>query len=102
VKITSHLPFSLGKEAPTPALKRIGRFRIIRDMLETEPDSALCIFEGILILRAEHLLSEDVVEYVAISKHFEPCPSGCEAPLYEATIYQTGNVVQQVEWNKVS
>ena len=96
MKITAFLPKHNGfNQLP---MKRIGRFRITREMIEKEYLNCVRVMEGIVVIRAEHMLETDTVEYIAISKYFEPVPVGQLAPLYEATLHTVGGVVEKVEW----
>ena len=66
--------------------KRLGKFRITREMIEEYPKHVQQIQGMCVIYRAEYLMHRDEVEYVATSDHFDMLPRGYEAPMYEWTI----------------
>lgn len=50
---------------------RVGRFWVKRDLFESKPELMMKIFGKMLIFRAEFLYSQNVFEYVAVSKLFK-------------------------------
>lgn len=64
--------------------RRLGFFRIHRDFLFHENNTALkVLFSNMIILEARHSFREDCVEYIAISELFEVIDNGVAAPAYE-------------------
>lgn len=72
--------------------QRWGRFKIdgifIRALRAGGTDSdaykqLIELFKEVLVLRAEHNLANDEIEYMGISPHFEPIEEGSIIPFYE-------------------
>lgn len=67
---------------PADMERRLGRFRIPNDRLRREPEKALAILAGCVVVRAEALWHSDDVEYMACHAAFGPVPLGAEPPFY--------------------
>lgn len=69
---------------PAVTMRRIGRFRISRELLQLHsPELAAVVFSRVAVLRAEYLMQYEAIEYVALGADFEPITEGAEPPLYE-------------------
>ena len=88
---------SMNDQSPDPALdapekrpgnlwmeeRRIGRFRVAAELLQSGDPILLCeFFSHFIITRAECLYHVNEIEYIAYSILFAPVSLGYEAPLY--------------------
>ena len=67
--------------------RRFGRFRITFDAIETGHEYVYQVMGEVIIIRAEALLHNDMVEYIAISKHFDEVGEGVMIPEYKAIMH---------------
>lgn len=82
------MPIDLSRMLPTAcrrASQRVGRFRIATPLAVEFDTLAKLVMGQCIVLRAEHLLEADAIEYTAISEHFAPLPIGNVVPLYRWT-----------------
>ena len=63
--------------------KRFGRFRLADIYLVQNHYAVSQVMQNVIVLRAEHLMAERCVEYVAWSEMFEIVPDGVMIPFYE-------------------
>ena len=66
-------------------LKKLGRFQVTIDLLETEPENIRKVMSNFLVLRAETFYP-DYIEYLAYSPLFEEIKEGSIAPFYMVNI----------------
>ena len=74
------------KPAPMFTKRRLGRFRISKDLLFVDPAAVKKIFSNMIIIRCEYLIHIPAFEYYAYSDLFEPVEYGQECPMYEINI----------------
>ncbi len=75
--------------------KRIGRFRISRNLLWRFPEKLREIFDLVVVLEAQMKWEFDSVEYLAISDFFEEVPDGVAAPEYQiSTVFDANGLVK--------
>ena len=67
--------------------RRLGKFHITFDAIETDHEYVYQIMGEVIIIRAEALLHNDMVEYIAISKHFDQVEQGAMIPEYKVIIH---------------
>lgn len=65
--------------------RRIGKFRISREMVEDQPNIVRHVLGEFVIFHAEYKYAEDVFEYTALSDLFCPILSSCAIPFYEVS-----------------
>lgn len=66
--------------------RRIGRFYIDALLLQSRPEEAKKVLQGVLIVRAEQRWDMDAIEYVGIHESFDELERGQIAPLYEVRL----------------
>lgn len=72
--------------------RRIGVFRMDRILLDRcSQDDLLSLASNFLIVRAEHMLVGDYIEYTAYSPLFEPVSPACIPPHYLIQIDADGS-----------
>ena len=71
------------KQTKNDILKRRGRFKISRRMIENDPMLIKRIMGEMIIVRAELMWIGDEIEYVAYSKLFDIIPEQEESPFYK-------------------
>ena len=74
------------KPAPMFTKRRLGRFRISKDLLFVDPAAIKKVFSNLIIIRCEYLIHIPAFEYYAYSDLFEPVEYGKECPEYEIGI----------------
>jgi hypothetical protein len=62
--------------------RRIGRFTITDDCVYYDPKFVRAILKDCLVMRAEHLMAQRKIEYVAVHPDFVMCELGDTAPDY--------------------
>lgn len=62
--------------------RKLGRFYIALDVIETKPALALAIMGNVIVVRAELLYESNRVEYMAVSDLFKVVPMTEEVPVY--------------------
>lgn len=77
-------------------LRRGGRFKLPVDLIESEPEAVMKFMSGLIVVRAEMMFEQKMIEYTALSPQFELLPEGSEYPLYDGTMDEDGNVT----WEK--
>ena len=65
-----------------------GKFYIDRELIDRDPSMVAFIMSSlrVVVLRAESLLHNDVVEYYALSPCFDPVSPGLVAPEYDILV----------------
>ncbi|MBN7763673.1 hypothetical protein JYP52_21275 [Nitratireductor aquibiodomus] len=63
--------------------RRCGKFEIAVEVINDVPEVVYAIMAQTIIIRAEAMLASDVIDYTAISEHFEEVPAGSEVPSYD-------------------
>jgi len=53
-------------------------------------DDSLCVLEHVVVVRAEHFIIENEIEFCGYSRYFDSLPVGSMAPTYKAIIKITG------------
>lgn len=83
-------------------INRMGRFKISRDTITTEPESVARILGSTIVLRAEMLIAYDSIMYDAISPLFDIREPGSQLPEYIFEI-EVGehNSVQSIKARKL-
>lgn len=61
---------------------KLGRFSITSELIRRSPEVVKMLMGDMIILRAEHLFVNDVIEYTASSDLFEELPKGVKIPEY--------------------
>ena len=67
--------------------RRFGSFRIQFDKIENDEKYLYHLMGEVIIIRAEALLHNSTVEYIAISKHFDELEEGTVIPEYKAIMH---------------
>ena len=66
--------------------RKLGRFSITRDMIDTSPDMVAGAMSGMLVVRAELQYHSDAIAYIAMSDFFDFVPLHGQVPEYEANV----------------
>lgn len=72
--------------------RRLGKFRISSEIINSTPWVAAFLMSQCIIVRAEQLWECGGVEYVAISRHFDEVPTGAIVPEYEWWVGSDGGI----------
>jgi hypothetical protein len=72
--------------------RRFGKFRIHAVLVRAYDPMVTRIMGSCGIVRAEHMLHSDVVEYVALSRLFRELEQGETIPEYEFVIHEDGSL----------
>lgn len=83
--------------------KRIGAFRIGRDLVDEKPEWARAILADMIVVRCELSYASDAFEYFALSNSFDEIEPGLPAPSYECSVkevWTTGCMRIIVEWKR--
>lgn len=67
---------------------RIGKVRIESRYIHTDFDLLLEISKKFVVVRCEHMFSDNRLHYIGYSYDFEPVEMGMEAPEYQVEIQQ--------------
>ena len=67
--------------------KRIGRFRIFFDTIDADEEYLYQLMGEVIVIRAEAILHNCQVDYIAVSKHFDELEEGTMIPEYKAIIH---------------
>ena len=67
--------------------RRFGRFYIYLDAIDDDYNYICKVMGEVIIIRAEALLHNDMVEYIAISKHFDQVEQGAMIPEYKVIMH---------------
>ena len=67
--------------------RRLGKFYITFNAIETDHDYVYQVMGKVIVIRAEALLYSNMIEYVAISKYFDEVKEGYMMPEYKAVIH---------------
>lgn len=78
---------------------RYGKFRVMPDIIYDNSETLKKLFEKIYILRAEHNLATNCIEYTAVSELFEIVQQGMMTPYYVPIVHQTHFAIS-VTWEK--
>jgi len=70
--------------------RRLGKFSIDRDYIDTNPGVVQQILSTVIVVRAEMMYHLDKVEYIGLSHSFEALPCGQVAPWYTPKILSDG------------
>lgn len=68
-------------------MRRIGKFKIHRVIVDNNPEAAQAVMSKVVILRAEYMYPEDVIEYKALCEEFDEVEPATIPPDYEVVIY---------------
>ena len=77
---------SNNKEELNDLFKRHGKFFIADMDVFGNPDKVLKLLEGMLVIRAEHLVTERLIAYVAFCDAFEITDSKEDSPVYDIKV----------------
>lgn len=86
---------------PSDISERRGKFKVSSELLDTSFHTMVMIMHNVVVIRAEHDLASGMIEYTALSPHFEAVSLYSETPEYEAVISSVGNELADVKWAKV-
>lgn len=86
--------------------RRVGRFAISAAMLRNsgvleDREAINAVFDGMVIIRCEHILYTDTLEYIALAPQFDEVPGGEFAPNYRCNFVTLDGVISAVWWEKV-
>lgn len=70
--------------------QRRGRFRIDLALIDSDPEVAVRILAGLLVVRAHVMWEHRSIEYVALGDAFSPVPPGARTPYYAVHLSKTG------------
>jgi membrane protein CcdC involved in cytochrome C biogenesis len=68
-----------------------GKLEISWEFIKNDPDAALLVFGSVIIVRAEHRIISNVIEYEGLSELFDEIPFGQIIPSYKAIISKSDN-----------
>ncbi len=63
--------------------RRFGNFSFDASCIKDHPESIQALMKDAIVVRAEHLWDQDVVEYTALHPAFAPVEIGRRAPRYD-------------------
>jgi regulation of enolase protein 1 (concanavalin A-like superfamily) len=81
--------------------RRLGQFFIPTHLVTYQPEQALAILRGVVVVRAEQMFFRAGIEYMGVSDHFSEVPEGETAPYYDWAIDEIGPDVVRVTWEKL-
>ena len=67
--------------------RRLGKLYITFDAIETDHEYVRQVMGEVIILRAEAFYHSCMIEYIAVSKHFDIVEEGFMMPEYRAIIH---------------
>ena len=67
--------------------RRFGKFYITFDEIETDHEYIRQVMGEVIVLHAEAFLHSNMVEYIAISRHFDVVQEGFMMPEYKVIIH---------------
>lgn len=70
-------------EAGVLSDRRLGRFRIDLEIINESPEVVRRVMRDVIVIRAETMLMDAVIDYHAQCEAFDPVPQGEEAPAYD-------------------
>jgi hypothetical protein len=73
--------------------RRLGLFRVSRDLVTQAPATVAAALSGMVILRAEMIFHHNAIEYIAMSRSFAKVPEGQEPPEYRCEFRKDGATV---------
>ena len=73
----------------TQLMKRQGKFSISMEAMREKPSDVMVVMSHCLILRAEHHVMSNVVEYWGCSELFDKIEEGYVMPEYTLTVKET-------------
>lgn len=71
--------------------RRKGIFRVSKEVIESKPNVVMEILSRCIVVRAESLMIDDVIEYYAYSKEFDIVEQGNQVPRY-AVAYKDNEI----------
>jgi len=79
---------------------RLGRFRIAKEILEHRPVALMQhVFAHVVILKAQAIMVDEAVEYLARCQSFEPILDRfAEIPVYEAVFTEKDGKIVEMKW----
>ena len=80
--------------------RRLGRFKIAKEVIDRYPLQATSVLSNIIIVRAEYMFEDDAIHYVGISSNFYPVKLGMTIPEYRCHFDHAKNYVE--EWERLS
>lgn len=98
------VPLILGRSEEQVGLfrSRQGRFSIPAKIMLTQPDTAQVIMGQCLVMRCEHMMHSDTLEYMALSERFRSLTTGEMMPLYTWTIRRNEKgVIDSIEAKEI-
>lgn len=85
---------------PPDISQRRGKFQISSQMLEENFRAVVMILHNVVVIRAEHDLASQIIEYTALSPHFEPVSMFSNTPEYHAQLATVSGEIIEVTWIK--
>lgn len=86
----------------TDKARRLGRFRVLRELLQSDPDSLLPVFAGCVVSYTQYDFMSDEVEFVAFNAAFDLSLNGELAPEYVAEVTTDGDGITSVHWKRAA
>lgn len=77
--------------------RRVGKFKIDLDVINDAPEVVAQIMGQTIVVRAEVMIAEKVIEYHAICEHFEELDDGSMLPEYDV-LYD--GETDKITWSK--
>lgn len=72
--------------------RQLGRFRLAVEATIRDPGPAMRLMGHVIVLRAEHMLASDEIEYMAISPSFRGVEVGEVIPCYQVVYASDGEL----------
>ena len=63
--------------------RRFGNFSFDVGCIKHNPSGVQALMKDCIVVRAEHLMDSDALEYTALHPDFQPVPRGARAPRYD-------------------
>jgi hypothetical protein len=79
-------------------LKRIGTFKITRELIEKNPEAVVEILKDVLVVHVESNFPTNALIYIGYSKHFDLGDYGVMPPKYIPEIYTDKS--WEVTWHR--
>ncbi len=83
---------------PPDIAKRRGKFEVTSHMVHDAFYALAGIMRNVVVIRAEHDLASQVIEYTAVSPFFDPVEEGEMTPWYDAHLAQVHGQMLTVQW----
>lgn len=67
-------------------MRRIGKIKVSRDAIDKVPEAVRAVMAKVIILRAEYMLCNETIEYIALCEEFDEVDIAVFPPDYEVLI----------------